>query len=69
MTRKEAEKLAEIFATADSGCPDCVTAICREATVARLGWDWWREDSGSWDWIVRVGEAGTAPKEPQDDNA
>lgn len=37
MTQEEADKIAAVLRTADSGCSTCVRDLCERATAARLG--------------------------------
>lgn len=37
MTQDEASKIADIIATADSGCSTCVHSLCERLTEASLG--------------------------------
>jgi hypothetical protein len=48
MTLEEAEKLAKVFETADSGCKSCVEGICEEANSMNMGFIWEVPDDDNW---------------------
>ena len=46
MTPQEAQSLARVLGTVDSGCLSCGEAVCRKASAAGRGYEWRPDGEG-----------------------